>query len=384
MGDTMTKELLLNFFRLFVFLFCALFSQEGLVLEHSEQPDQIEQLLKSLEKAERDHQNHGAVIVPKSSRGMGYSSPEGKTKAKRRKGNQVKQPNIEKPKAGVLTQGSPSGSQRIGEGIGLEGFLVLLAALFFVVVCIRSLEARFDEGHADASSDEEQSDDELDTSSELVLFEWLSRKYNEGDSVKIYKRIYLINPNYRSIKSAVSPYFNVDVALLCKQGIIVFEVKETHANRIIKGKGTYSQEYFQGPFRASEMYHDDPVAQCNDHIKKLILVIKRKYGIRDVPMKGIVVNFVSGRTRMSVEFDPTAKSDYVYIRSSAIDPSVSSASEERGFQFLGSRIEYFLKQRRTLSNDSYGKLESLLSQASNAPFSAIQKHSLAVRQIRGN
>lgn len=220
---------------------------------------------------------------------------------------------------------------------------------------------------------------QLDTPSEVALYEWLTKKYGGSKSIRLFKRLYFDNPY---VNNSSLHYFNIDVALLSKRGVIVFEVKENKkAYLIIFQRGEYVALY-RDKVEKNKVYgyNYSPFLQNHWHLKKLNRLFSEKRLLK-IPMTGIVVNFLTGKTEVAIDYEKVPKKNkYFYLFAERKEEKIST--EETNFKYLEKNIERFLKRKDLLDDETFNRAEQFLSAHAEADEEIVRHHREEINNLK--
>lgn len=229
--------------------------------------------------------------------------------------------------------------------------------------------------HTESDDIETITPEDLGRCTELFVFDWLKKNFPNS---RIYKDLYLDNPLYTRENCGYAKRFNIDSALLCRHGIIVFEVKANRASETTLKDGGMEHRYTNQNGEVTS-YDFDALKQNGDHLWKLKQIINKKIK-ENVPLKGIVTDFQFKNSSVdNGGMDIFSDNCYIYLHASyhnsIITPDRSSVDA------LRLSINEFQNREGTITQSAYDQLQVLLNKFSKAQDDIKEEHAEEVRLI---
>lgn len=209
-----------------------------------------------------------------------------------------------------------------------------------------------------------------DMPSELALYKWLKENYGDNKNVRIYKRLYLPNPNREQNNGKVLHFFNVDLALLSRQGILAFEVKEGTPQIVMYYKGQFVQVSRKQEGSEFVSYIKSPLEQNKRHIEKLSKLLN-KYNVFSVPIEGLITHYLTAKTFVCVDRSQiTRDNDYVFLPSELSDGVITA----KDTTILKYKLDAFFRKPKVIEKDKFDWLDKFLTFYADAPIAVQLRH----------
>lgn len=225
-------------------------------------------------------------------------------------------------------------------------------------------------------------ENKLSKNTEAALYFWLKQTYGDDPYVKIYKSIYFPNPIPNE-----TTMVNIDVAMLGRNGLIVFEVKAAgntlHSVIFFKNKYVLIYKNKNNDYHKAYFEHN-PFSQNENHLKKLDAILQKDCNLNKIHRKGIVVNYLlAGHSEVNIcinEQEISEDNDYVYLFSK--DNKERIQPYEKGYRILESKIDSFMSTQPKLDSEVYKQVALFLYKYSDAPREIKKKHKQEVNRLK--